>query len=440
MRVSVDGHDLAEIATSGVPDISTPEKLALCSYAVHRAVLQRTASLNEDTQRMERNGIPGWKWRGWVNKIIEEMWAWMREDLPEVATVKRQLNRYLNASGNLICLTPGSKTTPSTWWVRGEFSDIVPDVSQAKNPAPATTVKVTPHEAGEDRKPAPVTTGYVCTWLVDGKPCGERFGKDSWLNHHIYTAHRSVQSWITEAMHALGRPALISEIYEMAAGAGDFPGSDAMVGRTLTSMFEAGTVMCDRPAERNGRRYWLPGTPKAEQEPAALPPESAPEPPKTPPEPPSYSSSVAYEGQRFACREPNCTHSLFTRYDDREAHEDFAHLNSAARKWACVLCNRTFYQSRGLSVHLIKTHHLPRDSDGYAAAWTRMLNQQTSTPVPEPAPPVSPVQAPAADQAMTYLKAIIDENIQLKSDCERLAAENQQLTARLRRIRATAGE
>lgn len=50
-RVKVFGTDLVEIASDGPPDISTPAKLALCAYAVHRAMLQRAAENSDFFKR-----------------------------------------------------------------------------------------------------------------------------------------------------------------------------------------------------------------------------------------------------------------------------------------------------------------------------------------------------------------------------------------------------
>lgn len=422
VRVTVEGRDLTDAASDSIPDVSTPEKLALCAFVLHRAVLQRAAGSPRPGETGStphtRDGADGWLWRGFMNTVMEDIWVGLRADIPETHAFKRELNRWLNASNNLVCVERGTRTAPSVWFVRADYNDIPPGVPQAP-PLSRAAQRLTPAEAGEDREPAPVDTGFVCTWIVDDHKCGQRFGSASWLHRHIYEEHRSAESWLTEAMEALGKPATITQIHQLAAGAGDYPGSDLHTGVVLHSMFEAGLVACDRPEEERGRHYFIATRPVSNVTEVVV---AADE-----PEEPQDDERV------YRCREPGCRHVPFSSYDQRHQHEDTVHADSPARTWKCSLCQRRFYGAHSFGRHLSMTHRLKGQQRTEAWNVAAAAAMQPAAPAP-----VAVAAAPGdltSTQVANWLTNMLEENQQLHIRVNQLTGENQQMTARLRRMR-----
>jgi len=424
MRVKVGGRDLTEIASDDVPDLSKPESMTLAAYAVHRAVLQR-AAVDKNPQPAEHDGIPGWHWRGWVNPIIEDIWAWMaNNDDQAVKHAKRDLNRYLRTSGNLICITQGNRSVPSLWWVRGEFSEVKPTLKPAE--PPATTVKVTAAEAGEDRVPEPVQYKLICTYPVDGGICGQEMESSRWRSRHVFLVHRSAEDWITKALEALGS-ATGQQLHDYIV-ADSYPASYQNTMHYLQNMVDGNLIY------HWSGLYHLGPAPAAEVK----------------------APAVSSAEEECTCREPECG-KPFSHFYLRSRHEDAAHPYSSYRDWPCPFCPRKLYSgdkaaAEPMRLHLTKSHALTFGTEAYEAALSAAEALHTEaaakhatrvkpapTPVPAPTTPVVEVVEAAEritpDQVADYLSGILAENRRLREQNGRLATEIQQLTARLRRQR-----
>jgi len=379
--VRVAGRDLTEVATDGPPDISTPQQLELCAFAVHRAVLQRAGTTAAEAQTTHW-GRPGYQWEGSVGAVTELLWPWLAERQAGSAEIRRELRAYLRDTGNLVCL---QRSGPEIWFAAREW-------------------KPGPPQGQPEKK--------VCTWPAEGGICGFQAATLRWLNRHIFSDHRPAESWLTEAMTALGRPATIGEIFDLAAGAGDFPGSIQHAGNLLRAMADGGEVSHTRDGYT--ALFWLPGAQPAQGE-----PDDDPE-------------AVMH----WPCREPGCGRREFTSPRARGVHEDTVHAVSAARTWPCPLCDdgRRFYESGAVATHLSRHHGLPGGSEAYTRAWNRAVDAYSTAPAP-PAPPAAAADfGGSPEQVGTWLAGMVAEVNRLKDENRTLTAEKQQLAARLRRI------
>ena len=431
-----DGSDLTSIASMTAPDISTPEKLALVAYTVWRAMVQR-AGLHSDFFRrqppeaMNYADAPGYRWRGSVNRVTDEMWGWYDTPSDEISRVKRELNRYLKLSGNLVCVVQGNATLPSTWFVRADYNDLPPYGVPGKAPEPRQEQKLTPAELGADRAPAPVETEFLCTWVLDdGTVCGHRAGNQTWVNRHIYAEHRTAEDWLMTALAAIGTRASAGEIGERAAEDG-YPGTPMHTFSVLRALAEQGRVY---GTQNNGSGAW-------EFWPVADPP---------PPEEEEDSAEAH-------CREPGCDAAPFEQAHARNRHEEAAHPGSLNREWGCEVCGaRWFYSPTSLARHLNRNHGLRTTDAQYQAAMAAAHHPDRARreekpaddwvpPGPVPAravPPQKLANGASAQEVLEYLSAAFgggEDVAALKARIAELEAENQELAARLRRIRLAAG-
>jgi hypothetical protein len=364
-RISVDGRDLADIATDGIPDISTPDGLLRCAWALHRAVLQRAAA-GDDAER--RDGVGGWRWEGWVNPVLTEMWPQLAADDPDAEHVRRALNQWLRVTGNLICLQRGSTRIPSQWWVRDEFTNVIPERESAGTGDANGSYGGT-HACGD---------------------CERTYANARKLNEHIYAEHRPAEDWLTEAMTALGRPATVNGIWTLASGAGGFPGHLSTVRRVLNLMRENGTVISD------GHVWWLPG-----QDPA-----------------------VPDDANKYPCREPGCAETYPEAWE-RAAHEKAAHRDSTARDWQCPVCPDRYYDLRSRAIHLARSHGMKRGTAAYDTA----LRQASPMVTAHSGAEAAIAQLTVIFSELTQLREdnarLTAENAQLAARMRRIRAETQ---------------
>jgi hypothetical protein len=353
------------------------------------------------------------------------MWGWYDTPSDEISRVKRELNRYLKLSGNLVCVVQGNATLPSTWFVRADYNDLPPYSVPDKAPEPRQEQKLTPAELGADRAPAPVETEFMCTWvLADGTVCGHRAGNQTWMNRHIYAEHRSAEDWLTAALAAIGTRASAGEIGERAAEDG-YPGTPMHTLSVLRALAEHGRMYGTQNNASGAWEFW--------------PVADAP--------PPEEEES----GAEAHCREPGCDAAPFEQAYARNRHEEAAHPGSLNREWGCEVCgSRWFYSSASLARHLNRNHGLRTTDAQYQAAMDAAHHPGRARQEPEL---VAGGAGPAAlypelangasvPELLAYLSAAFgsgEDVAALKARVAELETENQELVARLRRIRLAAG-
>lgn len=110
---------------------------------------------NEPTEPHELDGVDGALWRGSLNSKINDMLP----GLPKQDTDSRNaINRYLRATGNMICLKRESR--PPLWWLSKTWIEDKPDLPAQVVPT-RTERRLSRQEAGEDRTPAPVAVSTI---------------------------------------------------------------------------------------------------------------------------------------------------------------------------------------------------------------------------------------------------------------------------------------
>lgn len=101
----------------------------------------------------------GFLWKGALSHVIRDLWPTSTKD----DDLGHEINRFLSATHNAVCVKRHADTQPPTWWVRDEWAERPAVKLGALSPTvypTATERKVTPHEAGEDRLAAPVTVTF----------------------------------------------------------------------------------------------------------------------------------------------------------------------------------------------------------------------------------------------------------------------------------------
>jgi len=415
---AIQGHpkgvNLLDVATDGIPDVASPDQLAVCAYTVwlavsHRAEVHSDMGCKEPPDHIEHRGSLGWLWRGSVNWVVEDIWKALQ--YPDDATdhAKRELNLYLARSGNLVCIHRGNKTIPSSWFVRGTWNDERPNLPPGPPPTPGQ-LKLTPAEAGEDRTPEPVSTTYTCAWVLDnGTRCTYRGATLAARNRHIYAEHRSAEDWLLQALRRMGGHGGATAIWHEAQSDG-YPGMEANVGKTLVAMAASG----DWPVIRTDDLEYHADAPAEAPGPA--------EPPETP--------EPAAGG--WSCREPGCGAEFDSAYG-RHDHENRTHPDSPNRHVECPYeCGTRFYDASSIGPHCGRKHPL-RSS----APDSEPLRNGHGSPVP---PPDSDGDITAADVLrwlQTHLtpELVSARSAQLSEEVGRLSKDNAQLRAELRRAR-----
>ena len=168
--------DVARITSGGkrLPDVNQNE-LPVNAWLVWEAVRNKVVA-ERDPEKRSHQGDPGHIWRGTLSSIFTSLWPDMSNgyigNANEATKVKTTLSNYLRDTNNLVCLdrgaiSPGTKAAGTsrlpTWWIRGEWNEAPPQ-SRSHGLTPTYTERrLTPHEAGEDRAPAPVTVNRTVT-------------------------------------------------------------------------------------------------------------------------------------------------------------------------------------------------------------------------------------------------------------------------------------
>lgn len=141
-------------------DLNQTESLAGKALLVYQAIVADMTKPGEpDPVAMTHQGIPGFRWEKPMSKITSMLWG-DRLYQPEPPTGKNlalQLNEYLRATGNAVCIQRGRGINP-VWWIRGEWNGLPP--APPVHPMPNATYTertLTKDEAGENRPAAPVT-------------------------------------------------------------------------------------------------------------------------------------------------------------------------------------------------------------------------------------------------------------------------------------------
>ena len=157
-RITITRKDFPHLA-SVTPLSPLEDKVHLIWAAAHRM-----ATLSGGVAE-RYNGKPGVRGHFTMTQVVSSVFPELSRD--DVAKLSSASNQVLRRCNGAHCQNSG-KGIVSTWWVADEIPDDMVVIAQwvasrgklsvAPPLAPTRTeVKLTPHEAGEDREPAPVT-------------------------------------------------------------------------------------------------------------------------------------------------------------------------------------------------------------------------------------------------------------------------------------------
>lgn len=380
-RVTRRGGDL--------PNVSDPEELRTSAWLVWQYVRERVP---DDAPVMLRRGVPGHHWHGVLSRINGELWPALRDryltPAPQAQDVRLRLNRYLSASGNLVCVDRGARPVPGgvavprdpVWWVRADWADR-PVTAEELRDRPAA-------DAGDDDgdgdgdaghldvpASAPASapaadasyTGLGAAGLTAARavmdepgefPCSgcprvfvTRRALFSHQRHHQVDQDVIVEA-ITAALGASTQPLSMPRIRDELDAVGHAVGESE-----LTRLVEK---LCADPASPVNVGYVDPkaGTIRRYHLGPPLPPDHVQHP--------------------HACREPGCP-ERFADASTRRDHESRVHPDSPYLTIACGACPERFYSSYSWQVHNVRLH----------------ANKATFHELPSPPPPPPPPAATA---------------------------------------------
>ena len=392
--------DVARVTRRGedLPDLRDGSELQTNAWLLHEAARTEVAKAGSGAQPHEYNGIPGMRWVGSVNALMMDLWRpRLTNDADDTKsqTFKRQLNSYLAATENLVCVARSA--AKSTWWVRDEWNPNAPQaraaVSQRSARVPAVASPEVPKPAGQ----SDVKVSFMCLW----EGCEHVFPTEVSRAAHHFTSHRSARSYIAEAL-AGSEPVAVEVLQERLRGMG-YPGSPEVTGRTLNNMRQSGLVRSHGVAGEEDETWSLAGVtprtraPEVKFEPPTVVLPGIDTAPVVQPEP------AGQEGYR--CREPGCTEPPFGDAGQRTRHEKDAHPDMSSRKYPCTYpgCTERFYATPPLSIHAARSHRVLRGTPegeallnaAIAAAEGKVTPAPQETPIPEPAPAAEPLEGAA---------------------------------------------
>lgn len=241
-------RDIAKIV--GPRSGRTGTELAQQAFLVWSAARARESRLGEAHLHQ---GVAGRIYRGNLTQVILGLWPRLSHASArhELDTFRSDVYRYLRASGNAVCIKSGVGGKNIEWWLRDGWNASA--VTVALSRMTAAERRLTPHEAGEDREPAPVVTTEVRT---------DEGTSSMPVNEKVEAAFRARRERKAEE-HA----ALVEMVYELlSTETGDQPvtaaevahatGVDASTARTcLQELTEAGRTFTrtETPEERRVR-------------------------------------------------------------------------------------------------------------------------------------------------------------------------------------------
>ena len=149
-----------------MPHSYKPNHVSGQSWLLWRASL--TYAMQKGGTPADHAGRPGYIIRSSLRSIARDLWPEYERDRRVLSDMtQHRVYPFLRHTVNAICLDPGPKTT--TWWIASEFETSKTSYAMSKiaEADPRTKVrfsdaerKLTPHEAGEDREPEPVTESH----------------------------------------------------------------------------------------------------------------------------------------------------------------------------------------------------------------------------------------------------------------------------------------
>ena len=432
--------DVARVTRRGedLPDLRDGGELQTNAWMVYEAAKTAAAKSGSGAQPYEHNGVPGMRWVGSVNALMMGLWRpklTNDRDDSKSQTFKRQLNGYLAATENLVCVARSAST--STWWVRDEWNPNAPQphaaVSQRNARVPAVAPPV---EAAKPAEQSDVKVSFMCLW----EGCEHVFPTEVSRAAHHFASHRSARSYIAEAL--AGSEAVGVEVLQERLRGMGYPASVEATSRTLVSMRQAGLVRSHGIVGEEDETWTLAGVtprtraPEVKFESQTVVLEGVDTAPPAQPEP------AGHEGYR--CREPGCTEPSFGDAGERTRHEKSAHPDMSSRKYPCTYpgCTERFYALPPLSIHAARSHRVRRGTpEGEAllnAAIAAAEGRVTPTPA-EVTVQAVPVEAPgvlSVEEAKALEEAPLKEGVDALDAVAALVEEVRQRRAESARVKA----
>lgn len=429
-------REVARVTQRGnnLPDVTSGE-LKANAWLVHQSALghaQRSHSL-----RIQYEGVWGYQWKGNLKSILRDLWPAIPpgNDIHRdsyATSVSEKIYRYLRVTKNANCLERNLKED-SVWFIREEWNDQEPE--EHKPVISRQAARLSSHEAGEDREPAPVELAFKCPY------CKERFHSRRKRTIHIYSyaKHVSLEKVLAKALLEVPVPSAPRDVYlHLMQQDSNFAGSESLIGLRLKEAAEdptSGIVMARIPG-RISPTYTL-----------------------------QSRLSEMPKGKSFTCREPGCGAGPFSTAYFRSDHENAFHKDTRNRPWKCMLsgCEGRFYDIMSLSTHLWRSHNITKSNPETTEKYESLLEKAKAgaashieeivtapwpgkaAPEPEPEPEPGPeseaelvtAELVAAEQPVEsgdprdVLVRFLEEDEKLREENQRLREENSKLSARL---------
>lgn len=149
--------EVAQVTTVGGKSVREPPDVVTDARGAGRFLWEviRDLAQHNNGATITHGGAAGYQWTGRLSDLMTSLWP---GDLKPLGTKDRtyrvsRVRDPLTAAGNLVVLHPGNPSTPTTFFVRAEWSDSKPEVTPRATPPPA--VKFTPPERANEPPAAP---------------------------------------------------------------------------------------------------------------------------------------------------------------------------------------------------------------------------------------------------------------------------------------------
>jgi len=88
------------------------------AWELHKMLIKRQISFPDEFRPQERDGVPGWRWRGSMR------WAVMEKYPSAADSSRKKITEYLSDTDNAHSL--GKRGPHATWWIRAEWNNVSP--------------------------------------------------------------------------------------------------------------------------------------------------------------------------------------------------------------------------------------------------------------------------------------------------------------------------
>lgn len=225
---------VAQITTVGGKSLREPPDVITDARGAGRFLWEviRDLAQHNNGQTITHRGASGYEWTGRLSDLMTSLWP---DDLKALGTKDRtyrvsRVRDPLTATGNLVVLRPGNPSTPTTFFVRAEWSDsrleaMRPAVTRVEPPERSSeppTERAPERPAETDTRPPALSVGGSATTVHDSPQAGRVDVEQMFAFLTDYDAMLKEREKLAELVGGLARA--ITEMHEAVTAIGAIVG------------------------------------------------------------------------------------------------------------------------------------------------------------------------------------------------------------------------